>query len=191
MVDHAQLTACNQSLCKEDLREKPNLRLLGTTTVQARATPFIASDYFKVAMGKTDKVKISFVGGNFIKRFLSGAGKIEAADVRHVLYHYELTKRVRDSVIIVELGGESATESTLSDIWLKIKSQGRGNKGSLLAHDYESNTYYVRDVANELAAVDLYWRGEGWGINAARTSLLNDRSVGYRFFARKPIPSTV
>jgi hypothetical protein len=186
------LTALNRFLRKENPWEKPKLlRFLGTTTVPARVTLFITRDHFKVAMGKKDRLKISFVGENFTNWFLAGAGKVEAPAVAHELAYHELTKRSLDQPIVDELGGETPAESTLADIWAKMAAQGNGEEGDLLTKNYAASIFYVRDAAVGLRVVNVNWNGDGWNVAANPVSCPGEWRVGSRVFASNSIPSSV
>ena len=178
------LDALNRFLRKENPWEKPKLlRLLGSTTVPARVTAFIARDHFKVTKGKEDKVKISFIGDNFTTYFLSGNSKAEAPAVAHELAHHELTKRSLDVPIVTELGGEAPAESTLADIWTKMEAQGGGEDGDLLTKNYAANIFYVRGAAGELRVVRVRWNVDGWHVYANPVSNPNEWHEGSRVFA--------
>lgn len=185
------LSALNRFLRKENPWEKPKLlRLLGTTSIPARDCTYIARDDFKVAMGKKDKVKVSFVGESFANWFLLGAGKIELPAGVHPLAYYTLTKRSLDLPIVDELGGEALVESTLADIWAKMEVQGNGEEGDLLIKDYAANVFYVRDTAEELRVVDVRWE-DGWRLSAFPVSGPHEWPVGRRVFASHSAPSTI
>ena len=186
------LDALNRFLRKENPWEKPKLlRLLGSTTVPDRVTAFIARDHFKVAKGKEDKVKISFIGDNFTTYFLSGNSKAEAPAVAHELAHHELTKRSLDVPIVTELGGEAPAESTLADIWTKMEAQGGGEDGDLLTKNYAANIFYVRDTAGVLRVVYVDWHGVGWYVDAVPVSNPYEWGARFRVFASNSVPSTI
>ena len=185
------LDALNRFLRKENPWEKPKLlKLLGTTTVPARTTSFVARDHFKVAKGKNDKVKISFVGDNFTNCFLKGEGKIEAPADSHNLAYHELVRRSLDLPVITELGGEAAAESTLADMWTMMEAQGSNEDGELLTNGH-ANILYVRDVSGGLRVVSLDWDDGGWYVNAFSISNPYEWHVNSRVFACNSVPSTV
>jgi hypothetical protein len=171
---------------------KPKLlRLLGTTAMPARTTVFVARDHFKVALGKKDKVKISFVGDNFIKWFLSGAGKVESPAAAHELAHHELITSSLDTPIVTDLGGEVPAASTLADIWTKMEVQGSGEEGVLLTKSFAANIFYVRDTAGELRVVYVRWYDGGWYVSAFPVSNPSEWDAGYRVFASNSVPAAV
>lgn len=144
---------------------------------------FTAKDKFKV--GTQDGVKIGWLGDNFKKHFLSGAGRIEIDVPAQDLRVHQLRKASTDPPIIAELGAEELIETNLATMWELMKKQGSGQAGDLLVNGY-ANVFYIRDDNGVVWAVSCFWISDtqDWGVGADAFSNPDVWYVGLRFFSR-------
>jgi hypothetical protein len=140
----------------------PLLIPVGTTTVAATTTSFIARARFVLNTGKKASVKNSPLGYNFKRWFL---GKEEQPFVGSTLKYGKLSRCSVDSPIIAELGGEEQAETTLTELFALMSAQKNGEKGALLTNGY-ANIFYIKDVNGVLRAVRAHWDGGGWDVDA-------------------------
>ena len=159
---------------------------VGTMTVAATTTLFVARDRFVVNTGKKAPVKISYLGDNFKDWFLE---KVEQPFVGSTLKYGKLSRSSVDGPILAELGGEAEAETTLTELYSLMEVQKNGENGTLLTNGY-ANIFYVRDVTGTLRAVYAYWSDDGWSVDAravARPAAWRDvRQVFSRDF-RSPL----
>jgi len=141
------------------------LEFIGKVTIPATTGKFVTKKKFVLGAGPKAKVKISFLGDNFTKWFLSGKGKIEDQTIEQTLVYHNLKKSSVDGPIIAELGGETKAETTLSDIFYLMEKQGNDENGILLNNGF-TNIFYVKDQSIVLRAVNVSWRGGGWSVLA-------------------------
>ncbi len=159
---------------------KPLLIPVGTTSLAATTTPFVARDRFVVNTGKKAPVKISYLGDNFKSWFL---GKEEQPFAGSTLKYGKLSRYSVDGPILAELGGETAAETTLTELFALMEAQKNGESGPLLTNGY-ANIFYVRDAAGGLRAVYANWNDDGWRVGAVSILYPNDWYDGHRFFSR-------
>ena len=131
-------------------------------TVLPTTAKFVAEDKFVVNTDKKAKVKISYVGDNFINWFLK---KTEEPFPGGAVYGRKLNQNSVDGPILAELGGEEKAETTLTEIYAMMLTQPNGENGKLL-NIGNANIFYVRDINNTLRAVGVDWSGGGWGVCA-------------------------
>ncbi len=164
------------------------LELVGTTKVMLTTGKFVAKDKFVLNANRNAEVKISYLGDNLRDWFLSGKGKIEMVTGPHPQVEVELSYRRLsqnsvDGPIVNELGGEAKAETTLAEVYGLMQMQPNGQKGALL-NDGWWNIFYVRDTSGVLRAVDVYWRGAGWGVSADSVGDPFGWGAGDRVFSR-------
>ncbi len=138
------------------------LEFIGTVTVAATTTLFIAKDHFVVNTKKNAPVKISYLGDNFKAQFL---GKEEQPFAGSTLNYGKLSRSSVDGPIIAALGGEEKAETTLTELFSLMEAQKNGEDGLLLTNGY-ANIFYIKDVTGVLCAVSAGWGGDGWSVSA-------------------------
>lgn len=141
------------------------LDLVGTVTTSATISKFVAKDKFVVNTKRNAPVKISAVWNNFTSWFLSGKGKTEDPISEQTLRYYKLRKSSVDGPIIIELGGEEKSETTLTEMFSLMEKQKNCEDGVLFNNGY-ANIFYIRDQNGVLRAVYVGWSGDGWGVDA-------------------------
>jgi hypothetical protein len=145
------------------------LELVSTIVVSATTSKLVAKDKFVRDTGRKAKVKISYLGDNFILWFLNGDGKTEDPISEQTLCYHKLRQSSMDGPIIAELGGAEKSEMTLSEIFSLMEKQGKGEDGVLL-NNGKANIFCIKDSAGVLRTVLVSWFAAGWDIGA--------RSVG-------------
>lgn len=161
---------------------EPLLDFIGTVEIPATTEMFVARDKFVRNTDKKTRVKISYLGDNFAKQFLS---KIEKSLVGGMLRYGTLRKSSVDSPIIAELGGEQKSETTLAEMFALMERQGNGQRGPLLTNSY-ANIFYIRDINGVLWAVDCDWDGDGWRVRADSVGVPDSWYDGSQVFSRNP-----
>ena len=167
----------------------PNLSILefiSTVGVSSTTSPFSAKDRFVINTDRKAKVKISDLGGNFTKWFLSGSGKIEDPITEQVLRCHRLRQTSADTSIIAELGDETKAETTLTELYSLMEKQGNGEDGVLLNNGY-ANIFYIRDQNGVLRAVYAFWHGFSWLMYACELEGPSGWCGGYLVFSRNSI----
>jgi hypothetical protein len=143
---------------------------------------FIAKDNFVVDTSKKAKVKISYLGDNFINWFLE---KTEEPFPGSTVWGRNLEKDSVDGPILVELGGQEKAETTLFELFIMMKRQAKGENGRLLTNGY-ANIFYIRDINGILRAVSVYWYGSGWRVRAHSVEATNPWCADDRVWSRVP-----
>jgi hypothetical protein len=162
--------------------------IIATVTIPATTEKFVAKDKFKVDTGRKAKVKISYIGDNFKSWFM---GKTEEPFAGSTVYGRKLNKGSVDGPILAELGGQEKAETTLSELFAMMERQANGESGELLTNGY-ANIFYVRDIDGTLRAVDVYWRGGGWYVDADSVGHpFGWRAVRCVFSRNSSVPQTV
>jgi hypothetical protein len=141
------------------------LELVSTIVVNATTGKLVAKEKFVRDTGHKAKVKISYLGDNFTAWFLSGKGKTEAPISEQTLRYHKLRKASVDTPIIAELGGEAKAETTLSEMFSLMETQGKGEDGVLLNNGY-ANIFYIKDQNGVLRTVIVLRRDDGWRVGA-------------------------
>ncbi len=137
-------------------------------------TPFRVGDYFKLGGA------VSPLGDNFRNWFLR---KEEKHCTASALAYGTLSRNSVDGPIIEAIGGEEKAEALLAQVWLLMQAQNDGSDGPLLVNGY-ANIFYVRDTADVLRAVYVYWLGDGWYVFALAVTRPGTWLAGYRVFSR-------
>lgn len=140
------------------------LEFVSVVAIPAATRSFVAKEWFIRDTGHKAKVKIGYLGDNFIEWFLSGSGKTEAPITEQTLRYHKLWQFSVDGPIITELGGAEESETTLSEMFAIMEKQGKGEDGVLLNNGY-ANIFYIKDQNGVLRAVSVFWSGGGWGVN--------------------------
>lgn len=153
---------------------------VGTVTVAATTTPFVARDRFVVNTEKNAPAKISYLGNRFKEWFLE---KIEKPFGGSTLNYGELSRSSVDGPIIAALGGEEKAETTLAELFSFMGARKKGESGSLLTSGY-ANIFYIKDVNGVLRAVYVLWDGGGWGVDALPVSDPSAWYGGSQVFSR-------
>jgi hypothetical protein len=129
----------------------------------------LVKDYF-VRRGILDDdagIKINFIGKNFIEWFWE---KEEPPMKETELWYFTVIRFVRDVVAIGMLGGGKA-EAMIAEMCAAIKkcetAKMRGSLG-----DGCRNVIFARDKNKKLRKVFFKRRGEGWDIDARKSSRL-------------------
>lgn len=156
--------------------------IVATFTIPATTEKFVARDKFRVDTWKKTKVKISYLGNNFKEWFLS---KIENPFSGSTISSRKLEKNIFDGLILAELGGNEAAETTLTEIYAAMEAQPHGESGNLL-NDGCANIFYVNDINSTLRAVMVFWHIDGWSVNADLVEGPGLWFADYHVFSRKP-----
>lgn len=164
-------------------KESRILELLGTSQVVASTEEFVAKHMFLVNTDDDAAVKVEGYCANFSARFLSGGGKIERLFDASSIRTHKLLKKSLNSVIISELGGKVAAETSLYEIWSMLLKQGVGQEGDLL-NDGWWNVFFVRDRSGELCTVGVRWGEKGWYLMAGTAKGLGKWGPDVRVFSR-------
>lgn len=152
------------------------LESIDTVTIPARAERFAASEQFVLNYGPKTKpgVLISYLGDNFKQWFL---GKVEEPLTKETTLRYaKLVKSSVDGPILAELGDKA--ETTLAQIYALLELQKNGEGGVLLTNGW-ANIFYVNG-----RAVDVYWLGDGWHVDAYSVTGPDRWDDGLRVFSR-------
>lgn len=112
---------------------------------------FVARDRFVI--GRDGELPISYLGDDFTQHFL---GVVEEGVAPTTLRLCKLLKGSVDGPIFAALGGRDNARVALAHLFqfLKIADRKRW---------YFS---YVEDASGELWAIDMYWRDNGWDVEA-------------------------
>lgn len=156
------------------------LKLVGTIIMPATASKFVAREKFVLDTGRKAKVKISFLGDNFLAWF---GNKVEYPTLGETLRYHKLRKSSVDRSIIAELGGEVKAETTLSYVFSFIEKQKNGESGVLLNNGY-ANIFYVKDINGVLRMVRVRWDVDGWDVHALEVGYPVTWRGGSQVFSR-------
>ncbi|MEI7451759.1 MAG: hypothetical protein WCK37_00990 [Candidatus Falkowbacteria bacterium] len=155
-----------------------------TCSIDIRVTPekFIAKERFVVDTSETARIKISYLGRNFIDWF---GEKIEDSFPGSSIVGRKLIESSLDTQIINELGGERFAETTLMEINTAMWRQANGEFGELSTKG-EHNVFYVRDVKGILRTVSVYWDPIAcWCVDAVSIDSFFGHDAGCRVFSRE------
>lgn len=149
--------------------------------VQLPAVEAFSAKRCFVTRNTPDGVKLGWVGDNFTRVFLNGAGHNEIdvpASERRI---HRLRKWSKDEPIVKELGGEQVAETHLAHMWEMMKRQGQGQQGDLLVNGY-ANIFYIRASDGTLWTVYCYWNAYygRWRVGAAPITLPLEWSGGFQ-----------
>ena len=156
------------------------LQFVSTVNTSATTAQFVVKEKFIVDISNQAKVKIRYLGSNFIEWF---GEKIEEPIDGQVLDCHKLLKKSIDKPIIAELGGEEKSETTLAEIYDLIAQQADGRDGILL-NNGKANIFYARDINGVLRAVHVYWSVDGWFVYAYSVELPLAWYDGRQVFSR-------
>jgi hypothetical protein len=164
-------------------KHAPSILELVSTIVVSATTAKLAKEKFVINTKRNAPVKITHLGNNFKTWFLSGKGKTEGPISEQTIRYHKLRQSSVDGPIIVELGGEEKSETTLSEMFALMEKQGKGEDGVLLNNGY-ANIFYIRDQNGVLRTVDVSWRGDGWRVNARSVESPDGWDDGHQVFSR-------
>jgi hypothetical protein len=156
------------------------IEFIENVEVLATTEKFIAKEKFIKDVSRKAKVKISYIGDNFVNNFL---GKTEKPFNGSKLRCGKLRKNSVDNPIITELGGEQEVETTLAEMFSLMEKQTNGEEGILLTSGY-ANIFYICDSAGVLWAVGCGWGCDGWGLGARSIGRPHYWRAGSRVFSR-------
>ena len=148
--------------------------------VPGTISKFVAKDNFVFNISKRAGVKISFIGSGFINWFLE---KTEKPFPGSFVWGRKLYKNSFDNRILAELGGHEKAKTTLFELFTMMKRQAKGENGRLLNNGW-SNIFYILDINGILRVVNVYWSGNGWGIDAASIKGLGAWPPDFCVFSR-------
>ena len=171
--------------CRVDDRGQSLLRSVGTVTVPSLPALGRVSELFVQNVSESARVKISFVGDNFKAWF---GGMDIGVFAGSTLAPSMLTRNAWDSDILKAIGGESAAETSLPEVYWLMEQQRGGGSGSLLT-DGRANIFYVRDKNGALRAVYVHWDDFGWLVDADEIGLDYWLSNGRVFSRAIPVNS--
>jgi len=159
----------------------PLLDLVGTVTISAVTSLFLAHEKFVVDTSKRARVGVSYLSDNF-KAWFFEKEKIEESVAETTLRYAKLTKSSVDAPIRAEIGLEFE-ETTLAQIWALMERQKSGEAGVLLNTGH-ANIFYVKDVDGVLRAACIHWIGDGWRVDAYSIARPNRWLGGDQVFSR-------
>ncbi len=162
------------------------LELVSTVVVNATTSKLVAQEKFVRDTGGKAGVKISYLGENFTSWFLNGDGKTEDPISEQTLRYHKLLQSSVDGPIIAELGGAEKSETTLSEMFSLMEKQGGGKKGVLL-NNGDSNIFHIKDSSGVLRAVNVYWRDDGWHVDAGSVECPGRWGDGCQVFSRNSV----
>jgi hypothetical protein len=162
------------------------LEPVSTVATSATTGAFVAKEKFIQDTGRKAKVKVSYLGDNFIAWFLKGKGKTEDPITEQTLRYGKLRKSSVDAPILAELGGEAKAETTLTGVFFLMEKQASGEEGVLLNNGW-ANIFYVKDNAGVLRAVGVRWNDDGWIVNAYSVENPFSWDGGIRVFSRNSV----
>lgn len=172
-------------------RRSTRLSLVGTTTIRATTTPFVAKEKFVVTDGflslaeHDESVKICALGEYFEASYL---GKVEEPIDDTVVQRYQQSMGHPwvHAPIVDELGGEAAAETTLTELFSLMEKQPNGEKGVLFTSG-APNFFYVRDLEGTLNAICAYWDSP-WVVGASALDYKQYFSVAQIFKRKALVP---
>lgn len=141
---------------------------------------FVVKDKFKADVSDSAKVKISFIGADFHKKFFA---KTEKPFPGSNLVGRKLKRSSKDCLILEALGGEAKAETSITEIYSMILAQANGASGALF-NDGRLNIFYVRDTTDVLRAVYLSWSVGGWDIRLSSVGSSGGWGSGMLIFSR-------
>lgn len=128
------------------------------------------------AFSVADKMElIKYRGPNFTEYF--GDMKVTATSA-YALDENELTENAIDTPTIAELGEENCETGISVLFWGIEASYWQKDRWYLL---------YTKDKNGVRCAVDWYWGGGGWGVDANRVDNPYEWDAGYRVVSRTPL----
>lgn len=159
----------------------PFLELVGTVTIPAITTVFVAADRFVVNISHDAPMRISYLSRDFKEWFL---GKTEEPVQETTLGYHKLHRLSVDGPIIAELGGEAKAETTLSEMFSLMEKQQKRGEGGVLLDGGLANVFYIRDVSGSLRGVRVRWRYHGWSVRARSVGFPYRWDIARRVFSR-------
>jgi hypothetical protein len=181
------------------------LETIGTITIPATASPFVASEGFFRLLAETFcpfllekriETDMYIIGEEFWLEFLRHPCKVEPSFAGSLLrfgeINYKALMKIEESDrdVLQMLGGESFAVTSLTELCFLMTEQLYGNKGVLLIRGSGSwNSFLIRNSAQILRHVTIIFyendQWSGWEVSVRRV----DRNVmvsGGRFFTRNP-----
>ena len=141
--------------------------------VPADNNEFIIKDKFVVDVRKEAKVKISYIGNNFLEWFME---KKEGSFPGSTLQGQSLLEDIFDIEILEELGG--AAEITLREIYTILEQK-------LSSENTDYFIGYACDIYDELREVIVSLDKEGYDIEAYTTEYPSELYLGNIIYSRK------
>jgi len=126
------------------------------TTIIAITDEFVVEDNFVVNTDKKARVKIAHLEKDFMLCF---GKKVETRLFRSIIFGRKLIKNTANNLIIKELGGNEAVETTLDEIYAMMG----GERGGALDGTWP-NIFFVKDINHNLRVVSLRWDVVGWRV---------------------------
>lgn len=166
------------------LTNEPPPRLLtfvGEVPVGMPRDSFFARNMLMVNTGPSAQVRISYIGSDFERWFLSGKGVIEGLDGVRMLGYQDLQNPRLDSQLVREVGGEGRALVMLREVFSLMERQGHGEEGVLL-NDGRANIFYVLDQNQIIRAVNVRWWRGGWSMGARSCESQTPWRAGCRVF---------
>lgn len=154
------------------------LDFVGTITIPAITTNFVARDKFIVNTERNDLLRICFLGNNFKKWFL---GKIEEPTGETILHCYELKNSSVDIRIIRELGGEDMAKTALAMLFAFMERHENGENGILTRGRVKK--FYIEDDRQVLRSVSALNIDYGWHLYAESIVYPSEWSAGGHVFS--------
>jgi len=157
--------------------------VISSSPIPATTKKFIAKFKFVVNTSKTAKVKISYLNCNFKFGFID---KNEEAFSGSVIDCRDLNRVSVDDLILGELGGRAAAQTTLTEMHAMLERQPYGQKGALLTNG-SANIFYITNIKGELCAFGVSWDGDGWDISANYVDNSDKWPSNSRVFYKNPL----
>ena len=154
---------------------------VGTVTVAAVTTPFVAKNHFVLNIEPSADVRISYLGETFRMWFLE---KVEESFPGSTLSYGNLSRESADEYIVAQLGGERKAATTLGELFSVLRSQKNGAGVPLLMNGF-ANVFYIRDTSASLRVVYAYWGDAGWRVKARSIANQDTWDERDRIFSRE------
>lgn len=135
---------------------------LSTVDVPAAADEFVVKEHFAVNMEADAQVKIFFIGNSFRDKLFN---KVEGRQRQKKLCFYNLSRLLYHKAIIDTFTQSHCIfETTIRDVWTRIKKQAHGEQGELMVSGREN--VFCAKLDGQLSFVIVYWdcSKKGWGI---------------------------
>ncbi|WFU32413.1 hypothetical protein QA635_39055 [Bradyrhizobium brasilense] len=137
---------------------------------------FVAREHFKEDITPTARVRISWLGATFMRRY---AVKVETEGDPSLQTY--ILRNPSNAVAISEEPG-ARDETQLANVWCLLRLQANGESGTLQTNSIP-NIFFVRDGMGDLGVVDILWGGAGWEIGASPIGNQRTWPLGTRVFS--------